>query len=140
MARTAASRHSRFGTTISVQLNPKKASRQAENVAEPEAGPSTKDTRSFVLHRQQAVTGDTGAIWDMKKRSKARKATTVDVLSRADNLSVESRKILQHMATEFIEACFNRTSSWSASRGYCSQFFVLFCISFPRRNPERHPF
>ncbi|KAG6820075.1 hypothetical protein H0H93_005603 [Arthromyces matolae] len=111
LARNSNSRHSRFGTTIAVKLNPnKKPSTSAEN-SDPNfngneadsAGPS----RSFVLHRQQAISSETGTIMDITKRKVTKKGNKVDELARDDHLSVEARVILQTLATEFTEACFN---------------------------------
>lgn len=44
---------------------------------------------------------------DMTKKPKAKKGKTIDELTREDNLSIEARRILQDLATEFIEGCFN---------------------------------
>ena len=109
-ARHANSRHSRFGTTIAVTINPKKAKPPASEgnsvPDEPEAGPS----RAFVLHRQQALTKQPGDALDMTRAKKPRKppGKKVDELTRDDNLSVDSRQVLQNLARAFIENCFNR--------------------------------
>ena len=102
-------RHSRFGTTISVTLNPKKQVRpQADGEDAPVAGPS----RSLVMHRQSAIGKDVGVMIDMGKKVKKSK-TKADELFREQHLSLESRKILQSFAQGFIESCFNRTcTSW----------------------------
>ncbi|THH00303.1 hypothetical protein EW026_g2191 [Hermanssonia centrifuga] len=58
IARNASSRHSRFGTTISVTLNPKKSQNGgAENgaVVEIQAPEASSSSQAFVLHRQQAI-------------------------------------------------------------------------------------
>jgi replication fork protection complex subunit Tof1/Swi1 len=89
-------RHSRFGTTISVIHNPNKKSNSGDH-----------QTTSSVLHRQQALNKEAVEIMDIKKRERPRKGNTVDELSREDNLSVDARKILQDLAKEFLEACFN---------------------------------
>jgi replication fork protection complex subunit Tof1/Swi1 len=47
---------------------------------------------------------------DITKRQVAKKGTKLDELTREDNLSVEARSILQNLAIEFVEACFNRES------------------------------
>ncbi|KAL1742157.1 timeless protein-domain-containing protein [Schizophyllum fasciatum] len=103
IARKASSRHSRFGTTITVSLNPKKAA-----PADGEAGSSKKATGSshLVLHQQQALHKDASSILDMKKKHK-KKGLTVDELAHEENLSVEARNILQKFAAEFVENCFN---------------------------------
>ncbi|TFK80719.1 timeless-domain-containing protein [Polyporus arcularius HHB13444] len=107
-ARKANTRHSRFGTTISVTLNskkPKASEGDDNNAAEPEAGPS----RSYVLHRQTALTKDAGSALDMAraKKHRAPKKSKVDELGRNDNFSLDARVILQNLARSFIEDCFN---------------------------------
>ncbi|KAF9452119.1 hypothetical protein P691DRAFT_772581 [Macrolepiota fuliginosa MF-IS2] len=92
----SSTRHSRFGTTISVIHNPKKN----RNSGDPQPNAS-------VLHRQQALNQEAVDIMDIKKRQRARKGNTVDELSREDNLSVEARTVLQGLASEFLTACFN---------------------------------
>ncbi|KAG5637662.1 hypothetical protein H0H81_003683 [Sphagnurus paluster] len=111
LARKATSRHSRFGTTIAVKLNPNKKPRAAGengngNEADPETVPAA-GSRSFVLHRQQAINRESGSIMDMTKRHTAKKGNKLDEMSRDDNLSVEARVVLQDLAIEFVEACFN---------------------------------
>ncbi|KAI0657606.1 timeless-domain-containing protein [Cubamyces menziesii] len=110
LARKATSRHSRFGTTISVMLNPKKAKNPVEEnpapeVASVDAGPS----RTYVLHKQQALNKDSGSALDMiaAKKHRATKGKKVDELGRDDNLSLDARVILQNLARSFIESCFN---------------------------------
>ncbi|KAH9947733.1 timeless protein-domain-containing protein [Amylocystis lapponica] len=88
-ARTATSRHSRFGTTLSVQLNPKKA--QAAAGADADAG-AARGVR---------------AILDMAKRHRPQKGQRADELARADNLALDARVVLQTLARTFVEACFN---------------------------------
>lgn len=89
-------RHSRFGTTISIIRNPKR--KQNEGDPQPQAS---------VLHRQQALNKEAVDIMDIKKRKNVRKGNTVDELSREDNLSVDARVKLQEFANEFLRACFN---------------------------------
>ncbi|CDO77442.1 hypothetical protein BN946_scf184857.g49 [Trametes cinnabarina] len=112
IARKATSRHSRFGTTISVMLNPKKAKTPADEgpiqeVAnlDADAGPS----RAYVLHKQQALNKDSGSALDMisVKKHRATRGKKVDELGRDDNLSLDARVILQNLARSFIESCFN---------------------------------
>ena len=102
VARTATSRHSRFGTTISVTLNPKKAP----------AGEEPRSTggasQPLLLHRQQAINHEAGDILDISKRQKAKKPSTNDELSREDNLPLDAKLILQDIAKEFTESCFDR--------------------------------
>ncbi|KAI0672215.1 timeless-domain-containing protein [Trametes maxima] len=112
IARKATSRHSRFGTTISVMLNPKKGKQPAEDNApeeaegaNAEAGPS----RAYVLHKQQALNKDSGSALDMisVKKHRAARSKKVDELGRDDNLSLDARVVLQNLARSFIEGCFN---------------------------------
>lgn len=109
-ARKATSRHSRFGTTISVQLNPKKGQQSHKegdasgnaNAPDPEGS-----SRAFVLHRQQAINREAGSLLDLAKRQKTQKSKIIDELGRDDNLSLDAKLILQNLARTFIEACFN---------------------------------
>ncbi|KAI9060063.1 timeless-domain-containing protein [Trametes sanguinea] len=111
-ARKATSRHSRFGTTISVMLNSKKAKPPtdegpAQDATNPDvdAGPS----RAYVLHKQQALNKDSGSALDMisAKKHRASRGKKVDELGRDDNLSLDARVILQNLARSFTESCFN---------------------------------
>ncbi|KAF8523716.1 timeless protein-domain-containing protein [Hysterangium stoloniferum] len=83
--RNAASRHSRFGTTITVK-----------------AGQEV-----MVLHSQEAITKEAREIVDGNKKSKHQKAKTLDDLRSQDNLAPQALLILQRVAREFIEFCFN---------------------------------
>ncbi|KAF9001196.1 timeless protein-domain-containing protein [Cyathus striatus] len=109
LARKSSTRHSRFGTTISVKLNPSKKHAQTNedrgNEADTEQVPNSN--KSLVLHRQQAINREAGSILDMSKHRKGKKGNTVDELTRDDNLSLEARTVLQNLATDFVEACFN---------------------------------
>ncbi|KAG7097306.1 hypothetical protein E1B28_004668 [Marasmius oreades] len=107
-SRYAPSRHSRFGTTISVQLNPKRTPKPADDGNEADSEPGKNDPRQpFVIHRQQGINRDIGSIWDMSKRKIAKKSQTVDELSKEDHLTVEARFTLQTFATDFLDSCFN---------------------------------
>ncbi|KAA1474618.1 timeless-domain-containing protein [Dentipellis sp. KUC8613] len=115
-ARYAPSRHSRFGTTISVKLNPKKIKdpykddSKGDNPAPapaPAASSSSSSSQAFVLHRQQALNQEPGTILDLLKRQKGQKGKKVDELGREDNLSTDARTVLQGVARGFIESCFN---------------------------------
>ncbi|KAJ7582904.1 timeless protein-domain-containing protein [Mycena floridula] len=96
-------RHSRFGTTIAVKLNPNKP----RPVDGQEAGSDNSGGPSFVLHRQQAINEEVGNIWDITKRHKTKKAVVLDPLATQDNLSVEALSILQTFANDFLDGCFN---------------------------------
>ncbi|KAF8558558.1 DUF757-domain-containing protein [Imleria badia] len=112
-ARTASSRHSRFGTTIAVRLNTNKRAHvdrtgdNAEASATAGASERASSSRPLVLHRQAAITQESGSILDISKHQKARKANKVDELTREDSLSFEARLVLQGFAKEFVESCFN---------------------------------
>ncbi|TFK52842.1 timeless-domain-containing protein [Heliocybe sulcata] len=100
VVRNTTSRHSRFGTTISVKLNHKHASAHAESS-------SGLSSQTFVMHRQQAISGEAGGIMDLSKKSKAQKGKKVDELARQDNLSMDARSILQTLARTFVESALN---------------------------------
>ncbi|KAI0265300.1 timeless protein-domain-containing protein [Gloeopeniophorella convolvens] len=113
-ARKAPSRHSRFGTTISVTLNPKKAAGTSGVPAEGDAGPAMRSdspaassSQPLVLHRQQALSKESGVVIDLLKRQKKQKGKKEDELGRHDNLTPEARTILRGLARTFIESCFN---------------------------------
>ena len=125
IARNASSRHSRFGTTISVTLNPKHKANQtqaqpsvSEDGATVELAPSNDlsgptPSQAFVLHRQQALKREAGSMLDIlrtKRGERFRGAKKVDevAVANADNLSIEARRVLQELARTFLEACFNR--------------------------------
>ncbi|KAI0357683.1 timeless-domain-containing protein [Trametes cingulata] len=114
IARKSTSRHSRFGTTISVMHNPKKAKAveagtedalQEANAMGAEAGPS----RAYVLHKQQALNKDSGSALDMvaAKKHRASRGKKVDELGRDENFSLDARLVLQTLARAFIESSFN---------------------------------
>ena len=104
-ARNATSRHSRFGTTITVTKNikPHKPPGEPTN-ANDEATPP----KPYVLHRQKALTTETGEMFDVEKKKRAKKGKTIDALSREDTLSLDSRRVLQDLAKNFVKSCFSR--------------------------------
>lgn len=110
LARHAASRHSRFGTTLTVQLNPSKKIQGPRDDAEPTSAEpqGSASSRPLVLHRQGAISKESGDILDIAKRGKGKKPNKIDELAREDNLSTEAKMVLQGFAREFVEACFNR--------------------------------
>ncbi|TFY76976.1 hypothetical protein EWM64_g7037 [Hericium alpestre] len=70
-ARHAPSRHSRFGTTISVKLNPKRnvdPSKGDKAPDAPAAPPEPSSSQAFILHRQQGLKKEAGTILDLVKR------------------------------------------------------------------------
>jgi len=122
-ARTASSRHSRFGTTISVTLNPAKprSSKDAEDIP---AGSSQSQShsQSLVLHRQQALTSESSLALDANKKSKFRRIAS-DQVRREDNLSFEAKSVLKNLATEFLGNCFNRVFFFSFFLNLLAVFF-----------------
>ncbi|KAF8989653.1 hypothetical protein BDZ89DRAFT_1087402 [Hymenopellis radicata] len=84
----AASRHSRFGTTIQVTLKNSAAS------------------KPFVLHRGQAVDPKTSAtsLWDLSKKARARAPREVPV---EEMLTPSADKALRELITGFLEGAFN---------------------------------
>ncbi|KAI0251523.1 timeless protein-domain-containing protein [Lactifluus subvellereus] len=110
-ARNAPSRHSRFGTTISVRLNPNKAPAVPGTAAESDAGnpiaPDASSSQPLVLHRQQALSKDSGTVIDLVKRQNKQKGKKEDEFARDDNLTPEARTVLRGLARTFIESCFN---------------------------------
>ncbi|KIY53837.1 timeless-domain-containing protein, partial [Fistulina hepatica ATCC 64428] len=110
VARRQATRHSRFGTTIAVKLNKKNIpSPEVEVATDPDKPKRNPPNDHFVLHSQQALKQDTSSIMDLTRKQRAKKVNTVDSLAREDNLSLESKLLLQNLAVEFLVACFNPT-------------------------------
>ncbi|KAF5391610.1 hypothetical protein D9757_002428 [Collybiopsis confluens] len=108
--RQAPTRHSRFGTTIAVQLNPKKKPPPDTSTAAPDNSKSSSSSgRPFVIHRQEGITGDTSELWDKTKRQKAWKGHKVDELAGngTGSLTLEAIKVLKEVADTFLEECFN---------------------------------
>lgn len=63
---------------------------------------------------------------DITKRQTAKKGNKLDEMTREDNLSVDARNVLQNLAIEFLEACFNRMCF----------YFILFLIHNPNPFPS----
>jgi replication fork protection complex subunit Tof1/Swi1 len=125
--RDAPSRHSRFGTTITVSLNPKKEQSLQNDANDTSTTARAAASRGFVVHKQGGINKEAGALIDLSKKQKKHKSKKVDELGRADNLSTESRNILQSLARGFIESCFNRMCSMLLARSrelddWCSVF------------------
>jgi replication fork protection complex subunit Tof1/Swi1 len=74
-------------------------------------GPSSANvqppSKPYVLHRQRAITTETGEMFDAEKKQRTKKGKTIDPLAREDTLSLESRRILQDLAKNFIKSCFS---------------------------------
>ena len=66
--------------------------------------------KPYVLHRQKALTTETGEMFDAEKKRRTKKGKTIDALAREDTLSLDSRRVLQDLAKNFVKSCFSRTS------------------------------
>lgn len=117
LSRKATSRHSRFGTTIAIKLNPDKRPSTANDDAN--AAHAASSSRTLVLHRQSAIYAEAGGILDITKRQKNKKANKVDDFGIVDTLSVEARVVLQELSADFVESCFNRRSIYDKSISPC---------------------
>lgn len=116
-------------------LNPKKA--KAKDADAADAAPVESSSQTLVLHRQQALSKDSGVIIDLLKRRKKQKGKKVDELGREDNLSVEAKLILQNLARAFIEGCFNR--AYCLRRSVATWPVTHHRSSVPLVVAERHP-
>ena len=100
-----------------MRLNPKKGSGASGVPTEGDAGTPTPPNESssssqpIVLHRQQALSKESGAVIDLVKRRNKQKGKKEDEVARNDNLTPEARTVLRGLARTFIESCFNRASS-----------------------------
>ncbi|THU97519.1 timeless-domain-containing protein, partial [Dendrothele bispora CBS 962.96] len=117
--RQGPTRHSRFGTTVAVKLNPAKnqkpvASDTTDSTAAPSAA-QNQPQRQFVLHHQQAITGaqktSTSSLWDLSKKQKfgsSKKTLSIDSvgLGREDNLNAKAKEVLKKLGEDFLEGCF----------------------------------
>ncbi|CAE6369742.1 unnamed protein product [Rhizoctonia solani] len=83
--RGAPTRHSRFGTTITLKTN----------------------KELYVLHRQEAITADPSEIIDGVKKKRAKKAVRVNEVGVFNSLSSEALGALAMFAGKFVESCFN---------------------------------
>ena len=116
-ARKASSRHSRFGTTISVTRNPNKPTPGGGDDTETSVA-NDPSAQKVVLHRQQALKQDTGSMLDMRKKRQFRRTNKVDELGLQDSLDGDAKNVLQGVARTFVEVCFN--SEWLI-------YYVTFC-------------
>ncbi|KAG8943281.1 Topoisomerase 1-associated factor 1 [Tulasnella sp. 424] len=82
----AGTRHSRFGTTITIQRGDEKV----------------------VMHRQAAIQADTTDIMDMKKKKKSKGIKKQDELAGVSWLSQTALTVLQTTVHQFIQTGFNR--------------------------------
>ncbi|KAG8711383.1 Topoisomerase 1-associated factor 1, partial [Ceratobasidium sp. 394] len=83
--RGAPTRHSRFGTTITLKT----------------------DKQHYVLHRQEAITADPSQMIDMVKKKRAKKTVRVDEVGVFNPLSLDALGALAGYAGGFVESCFN---------------------------------
>ncbi|CAE7152048.1 unnamed protein product, partial [Rhizoctonia solani] len=83
--RGAPTRHSRFGTTITLKAN----------------------KELYVLHRQEAITADPSEIIDGVKKQRAKKAVRVNEVGVFNSLSSDALGALAMFASKFVESCFN---------------------------------
>ena len=49
-------------------------------------------------------------MFDAEKKRRTKKGKTIDALAREDTLSLDSRRVLQDLAKNFVKSCFSRTS------------------------------
>ncbi|KAH9811884.1 timeless protein-domain-containing protein [Melampsora americana] len=84
-ARKAPTRHSRFGTTISVHAG----------------------DRKYTLHRQSDITTSLEHALDSRKKGKKKPVRLRDELGTSIELTTDAMKVLRKVATEFIESAFN---------------------------------
>ncbi|KAG8920724.1 Topoisomerase 1-associated factor 1 [Tulasnella sp. 418] len=82
----SSSRHSRFGTTITVKSG----------------------NEQFIMHSQQALTADTTSVMDMAKKKVTKRVKKLDELGGNSFLNVDALISLQTFAKGFITNCFNR--------------------------------
>ncbi|KAH9934596.1 hypothetical protein B0H21DRAFT_834812 [Amylocystis lapponica] len=107
---TATSRHSRFGTPLSVQFNPKKV----RSAGPPEA---------YVLHREQALSQDAGAILDMAKHHRLQKDQRPDRALRWTRASCAAVRT-------FVEACFNHSAAGVAAQEHQGLYITTWFLEF----------
>lgn len=84
-ARKAPTRHSRFGTTISVHTG----------------------DRKYTLHRQSDINTSLEHSLDLRKKAKKKPVRLRDELGTSTELTPEAMKVLRKIAIEFIESAFN---------------------------------
>ncbi|KAL7421130.1 Topoisomerase 1-associated factor 1 [Cryptotrichosporon argae] len=84
-SRNGMSRHSRFGTTITVKAGDQKV----------------------ILHKQNAISANAAKVLDEVKRKRAGKHKRHDELTVPTNLSPDAIVVLQRLAKLFIQSCFN---------------------------------
>lgn len=80
----------------------------------PIAPNAPSSSRPFVLHRQQALSKESGAVIDLVKHQNKQKGKKEDEVARNDNLTPEARTVLRGLARTFIESCFNRAQLLSS--------------------------
>jgi replication fork protection complex subunit TIMELESS/Tof1/Swi1 len=91
---------------------------------------SSSSSQPIVLHRQQALSKESGAVIDLVKRRNKQKGKKEDEVARNDNLTPEARTVLRGLARTFIESCFNRASSphfFSCTRTHLVTLTTTYC-------------
>ena len=84
-------------------VTPHKPSGESSNAQDQALPP-----KPYVLHRQRAITTETGEMFDVEKKRRTKKGKTIDALAREDTLSLESRRVLQDLAKNFVKSCCSR--------------------------------
>ncbi|CAE6409911.1 unnamed protein product [Rhizoctonia solani] len=100
--RGAPTRHSRFGTTITLKTVRIFFSNVYEQVL---IGAQNKEL--YVLHRQEAITADPSEMIDGVKKKRAKKAVRVNEVGVFNSLSSDALGALAMFAGKFVESCFN---------------------------------
>jgi len=86
----SSSRHSRFGTTITIKSK-------------------VNSEEKVILHKQAAVGKSAVEVLDRGKKTVTKRAKMSDALGSTTILTVEAKTVLQGVARDFIISCFNRT-------------------------------
>jgi replication fork protection complex subunit Tof1/Swi1 len=91
------SRHSRFGTTITMKSK-------------------VNNEDKVILHKQAAVGKSAVEALDRGKKTLTKRTKMSDALGSTAILTVEAKTVLQGVARDFIISCFNRTCLLSIGR------------------------
>ena len=106
-------------------------------------------SQPLVLHHQQALSKESGAVIDLTKHQHQQKSKKEDEEARHDYLTPEARAVLWGLTRTLIESCFNSPSQiifpligqppcsrqqlWSNSSRYHRGQLALWCIIFSMR-------
>ncbi len=100
---------------------------------------SSSSSQPFVLHRQQALSKESGAVIDLVKRQNKQKGKKEDEVARNDNLTPEARTALRGLARMFIESCFNRAQLLlSCTRTPCDPYHLITYMAMMQRFSHRY--